>query len=137
MFERTFVALELAVLWFTIQAGGTSVTLQGSGFGTSPKVSLAGVPCATERAHVGSYRGMNLCEWGDKQRAQGFGGAVDCGAMQTSDTEITCITNPLPPGEERGDPGAVGVVTEYGQSGAAAGVRYDYKNLWRYFSYIW
>ena len=74
---------------------------------------------------------MNLCDWGDKQRRQGLGGlAVDCSAMSSNDTSITCLTNPLP---KQAEPplgaASVDVATPDGRADASA-VAWAYLNLW-------
>jgi hypothetical protein len=73
-------------------AGGTTLTITGSGFGdssTPPVIKVGGVLCATTTAEVGEYQGKNLCEWG----ADSVHG-VRCEDMFHNDTLIRCITNP-------------------------------------------
>ena len=77
-------------------AGGTTVTISGSGFGTSPNVTIAGVVCAWKLEDVGSYRGKNLCLWGQDSAL-----GVNCTGIGASDTKILCVTNPSPTGAVR------------------------------------
>jgi hypothetical protein len=70
-------------------AGGTTITIEGSGFGDAPNVTLAGEVCAWKYEDIGSFRGVHLCEWGEGAE---FG--VNCTGIGASDTSITCITNP-------------------------------------------
>jgi hypothetical protein len=57
-------------------AGGTTVTLNGHGFGVSPNVTIAGIVCAWRYEDIGYYRGKHLCEWG-----QEAAGGVNCSGI--------------------------------------------------------
>jgi hypothetical protein len=74
-------------------AGGTTVLIYGENFGAEPDVNLSGINCATSREEIGEYRGLNLCDWGDMQRAQGKDDvAVDCSGLGSAPVCVATAT---------------------------------------------
>ena len=113
-------------------AGGTTIELDGEGFGDDMSVELDGVKCAVEYEDIGSYRDQHLCVWGDIQRAKGLDIAVDCSGLGGNDTHVTCLSNPVPNNIMMNPvAGAVDVINPlHGRSKSPEDVTYSYANLW-------
>ena len=70
-------------------AGGALIELTGYGFTDDVEVYLSGQKCAIHDVDVGTYEGVNLCEYD----------GVRCGEGFVNYTHIYCISNPQTYGE--------------------------------------